>query len=52
MKKILVIFFLLILVGIVLKGCIKRDVPELYTVNNNIRGADDSEYNSKRIKYN
>lgn len=34
MKKILVIFFLLILVGIALKGCIKRDVPDLYTVNN------------------
>jgi len=34
MKKILVIFFLLILVGIALKGCIKRDVQESYTVNN------------------
>lgn len=34
MKKIFVIFFLLILVGIALKGCIKRDVQESYTVNN------------------
>ena len=34
MKKILVIFFLLILVGIALKGCIKCDVPDSYTVNN------------------
>ena len=33
MKKLLSIFVLLILVGIALKGCIKRDVPEVYTDN-------------------